>query len=238
LSAPTYYLLLMINNIQWRTSFLATTAIGIGMVALYVLIEPTAGNRPVANFDFPRRIPLNTWQQLDNKILKTSTPSSEHHNSERLESAHSYQYTKDDTKIAITARYLVGSRGNIDGYISQYTEVPSQALKPAKIEYLEGIGYYRLFTFENRAYLSSCISPRSQSSVTQKQFASSRYQADLKPKVIFNWLLGKASIRDSRCLWTHLSTPIPKSDPQIAYQTLETAWIDWYHWWLPRFPSL
>jgi cyanosortase A-associated protein len=228
----------MINNIQWRTSFLATTAMGIGMVVLYVLIEPTAGNRPVSSFEFPSQIPLNTWQQLDSKSLEISTQSRAPHNPERLESGRSYQYTKNDTKIAIEARYLVGSRGHVDSYISQYIQVDSQALKPEKIEYLEGIGYYRVFTFENRAYLSSCISPRSHSSVTQKQFASSRYQADLKPKIIFNWLLGKASIRDHRCLWTHLSTTISKSDPKIAYETLETAWIDWYRWWLPRFPSL
>jgi cyanosortase A-associated protein len=228
----------MIDNLQRRTNFLAITAIGVSLVTLYSIVEPIAGNRPVASFDFPSNIPLNNWQELESKPLNISTEFKDSHNREQLEAAHSYEYTKNEAKIAIEARYMVGSRGHVDSYISQYTKIAPQALKPEIIEYREGIGYYRLFSDKNRAYLSSCISPRSQSSVTQRQFASNRYQADLKPEIIFNWLLGKTSIRDSRCLWMQLSMPLHTSEPQSAYATLEEVWSDWYHWWLPHFPSL
>jgi cyanosortase A-associated protein len=242
--------MLNLNNLQKRTNFLATTAIGISLVTVYTLIEPTAGNRSVASFDFPSDIPLNNWQQLDSKPLNITVQSN---NPERLESGRSYQYNKKNTQMAegtssaderqrqileIEARYIIGSRGYVENYISKYTDIAPKAFKAEQIKYSKEIGYYFLFKDNHRAYLSSCISPRSQSTVTQKQFASNRYQADLKPNVLFNWLLGKASIRDSRCLWMQLSMPLNTSEAQITYATLQEAWSDWYRWWLTHFPSL
>jgi cyanosortase A-associated protein len=224
--------MLNLNNLQKRTNFLATTAIGISLVTVYTLIEPTAGNRSVASFNFPSDIPLNNWQQLDSKPLNITVQSN---NSERLESGHSYQYTKGKIDIKIEARYIVGSRGYVESYIDQYTDINPEALKA---EYSKEVGYYFVFKDNHRAYLSSCISPRSQSTVTQKQFASNRYQADLNPTIFLNWFVGKASIRDSRCLWMQLSMPLNTSQPQKAYTTLQEAWGDWYRWWLPHFPSL
>jgi cyanosortase A-associated protein len=57
-------------------------------------------------------------------------------------------------------------------------------------------------------------------------------------KVFLAWLLGKASIRDRRCLWTQLSIPVTELEPKQAYLILEKSWQEWYQWWQPRFPSL
>jgi cyanosortase A-associated protein len=225
-------MMLNLNNLQKRTNFLATTAIGVSLVTVYTLIEPTAGNRSVASFNFPDNIPLNNWQQSDSKPLNITKQDS---SPERLTSGHSYQYIKGKSDMTIEARYIVGSRGYVESYIDKYTDI---APKDLKAEYSEGIGHYFLFKDRDRAYLNSCISPRSQSTVTQKQFASNRYQADLNPTVFLNWLFGKASIRDSRCLWVQLSIPLNTSETQNTYSTLQAAWSDWYRWWLPHFPSL
>jgi cyanosortase A-associated protein len=226
------FIMLNLNNLQKRTSFLATTAIGVSLVTLSTLVDPTTGNRSVASFEFPNSIPLNNWQQLDSKPLNITAQSD---SPERLASGRSYQYTKGNTQMEIEARYIVGSRGYVESYIDKYTDINPEALKA---EYSKGIGYYYLFKDNHRAYLSSCISPRSQSTVTQKQFASNRYQADLNPTIFLNWLFGKASIRDSRCLWVQLSIPLNTSETQNTYSTLQAAWSDWYRWWLPHFPSL
>jgi len=231
----------MIYQHQWRSGFLAITSIGISLATLYTFIAPTAGNRPVSSFEFPDRIPLNSWQQVDSKsainsLFDPQKPAQE--SQELVQSAHDYRYSQNGSDLQVEMRYVVGTRGDVNSYLHEYTEIPPKAIESQKIEQLEGVGHYALFTSGNRAYLSSCISPRSLSNVTQKQFSDNRYSNDFQPQILLDWLQGTASIRDRRCLWTHLSTPISKSDPQIAYKTLETAWIDWYQWWQPRFPTL
>jgi cyanosortase A-associated protein len=231
----------MIYQHQWRTGFLATTSIGISLATLYTLIAPTAGNRPVSSFEFPDHIPLNSWQQVDSKSRINSLfspPKPAPKSQEFLQSAHNYHYSQNGSDLQVEVRYLVGTRGDVNSYLQEYTEIPPEAIESQKIEQLKEVGYYTLLTSGDRAYLSSCISPRSLSSATQKQFSENRDSNDFQPQVWLNWLQGTASIRDRRCLWTHLSTPIPKSNPEIAYRILETAWSDWYRWWLPRFPSL
>jgi cyanosortase A-associated protein len=231
----------MINRYQWRSSFLATTSIGIGFTVIYTFIAPTAGNRPVSSFEFPDRIPLNSWQQVESQsaINSLSSPQKTAQESQELvQSAQNYRYSHSGSDLQVEMRYVVGTRGDVNSYLQEYTEIPPEAIKSQKIKQLQNVGYHALFTSGDRAYLSSCISPRSLSNVTQKQFSENLYNSDFQPQIWLNWLQGTASIRDRRCLWTHLSTPISKSDPKIAYETLETAWIDWYRWWLPRFPTL
>jgi cyanosortase A-associated protein len=231
----------MIYQHQWRSGFLAITSIGISLATLYTFIAPTAGNRPVSSFEFPDRIPLNSWQQVDSKssINSLSSPQKIAQESQELvQSAQNYHYSQNGSDLQVEMRYLISTRGDVNSYLQKYTEIPPEAIKSQKIEQLQNVGYYSLFTSSNRVYLSSCISPRSLSNVTQKQFSKNRDSSDFQPQIWLNWLQGTASIRDRRCLWTHLSTPISKSDPKIAYETLETAWIDWYRWWLPRFPTL
>ncbi|MGD1918810.1 MAG: cyanoexosortase A system-associated protein, partial [Pleurocapsa sp.] len=62
-------------------------------------------------------------------------------------------------------------------------------------------------------------------------------QNDLKPHIGWEWIQGKASIRDRRCLWVNLSTPLVL-DSQPAYSSLETAWREIYPWLSQNFPSL
>ena len=152
----------------------------------------------------------------------------------------------DIQEISLDISYLVGTRGDVETYLREYTDIPPETIKAKKVKHIEGVGYHALFangdrqgdSKSNRAYLSSCISPRSLSNVTQKQFSQFRYQNDLQLQVGLDWLQGKASIRDRRCLWILLSTPIMQSDPKTAYQVLENTWQDLYQWWLPNFPRL
>ncbi|MCC0176482.1 cyanoexosortase A system-associated protein [Waterburya agarophytonicola K14] len=232
-----------VNQSQWRSYFLAVMAIGTNLVIAYTLINPTAGNRPVANFRFPQHIKLDSVKAialLDSKdrIEPSVDPSATIEvKQEKIKARQTYEYTHQKSQISLEMSYLVDTRGDVGAYLHQYTKIPTEAIDTKQIEEIPGIGHHTLLTNGDRAYLSSCISPRSPSNVTQKQFSQYRYQHDLKLTIAWEWLQGKASIRDRRCLWIQLSTPLV-GDRQAAYQTLETTWKDVYRWWLPNFPTL
>ncbi len=226
----------MINQIQWRSYFLAVASVGINAAVICAFIMPKVGNRSVANYEFPERLHLDhgmAWEQsdLNQRAIKPI-------DKEVIKSQQRYQYINSGTKMRLDISYLVGTRGDVEAYLQNYTDIAPEIIKAKIVKQLDGVGYHALFASKNRAYLSSCISPRSFSNVTQKQFSQYRYENDLRWQVGWDWLQGKASIRDRRCLWILLSTPVDTPTTQAAYQTLEKAWRDVYQYWLSNFPPL
>jgi cyanosortase A-associated protein len=227
----------MIGNSQWRTNFLITISVGIGLVNVYSCLEPTAGNRPVASFSFPEFVPLNSWKL--NKTEQLFPQKKEIDSQENLvKSSKSYTYKKNSIPLKVEMRYVVGTRGDVEGLIKEETNIPPEFLKQQNSQYLKDLGFHTRFIYEGQAYLSACINPRGGSTYTHKQFSLNRYAYDFNFNLLLDWLIGKASIRDRRCLWAHLSTPVDSLKPQKSYQILEQAWSNWYQWWQPRFPSL
>ena len=229
--------------------FSAITSIGVGIVTTYSLIVPTAGNRPVTSFRFPDRISLNSWQQLNSFALITTEEKTledredvleylELENQEIVQSSQGYGYTKDNINLEVEMRYVVGTAGRVNAYIQKYTDIPLKDLRAQKIEQIKDIGYHILFTNGDRAYLISCIAFNGSGSVTAAQFAQYFREHNSQSQVWLDWLKGKASLRDRRCLWTQLSIPVDRAEPQLTYKTLENFWVDWHQWWKPRFPSL
>ncbi len=233
----------LLNFSSWRSYFLAMTAVSIDLVVAGAWIFPTIGDRSVADFKFPQRIELASGKAMSSVPgtlltsidLQQSEPD-EPETSEIVKAYQKYQIQQQQN-LTVEISYLVDTRGDVETYLQRYTSIPPENIKTKQIKQIEGVGYYTLLDNNNRAYLSSCISPRSLSNVTQRQFSQYRYQNDLNPKVGWNWLKGKASIRDRRCLWVHLSTPL-ESNPEASYQTLEQTWQDLYQWWLLNFPDL
>lgn len=227
----------MIGKNQWRSSLLAATCAGICIVTAYSFIEPTAGNRQAASFVFPDSVPLNSWQSIASESLIHEKTERED-NQDFIKSGKVYTYSKDDIPLRIEMRYLVGTRGDIDNLIQEQTTIPLEIIKQGEEKQLEGIGFHTLFVYQDRAYLNSCINPSGNSTVTGKQFSQNLYANSFNYNVLLAWLLGKASIRDRRCLWTQLSIPIIESEPEKTYSILENSWQEWYQWWQSRFPSL
>jgi cyanosortase A-associated protein len=226
----------MSDQNQWRSYCLVITAISLNLATIYALINPTVANRPVTNFQFPQQIKLPSAKAISAndapKVIKSSSSSAE-----IIETRQKYKYTQENLPISLEISYLVNTRGDVASYIQTYTKIATEAITSEKTAQIKQVGYHTLLSDGDRAYLSSCISPRSLSNVTQKQFSQYRYQNDLNLQIGWQWLLGKASIRDRRCLWVHLSTPLV-SDSQTAYETLEATWQELYQWWLPNFPAL
>ena len=229
----------MNRNNQWRNYFLIAIAISTHLVAVCALVLSTVGNRTVANFEFPQRLQLNSssiFTSLDfpHTIESSLEPTDKE---EIVKAQQKYQYISKKPAISLEMSYLVNTRGNVPAYLQKYTEIAPEAIDKKQVGHIETVGHHAFFTYGDRAYLSSCISPRSLASVSPKQFSQYRYQNDLKLSVGWNWLQGKASIRDRRCLWVNLSTPVI-SDSQTAYQSLEVVWQDLYRWWMSNFPPL
>ena len=217
---------------QWRSYLLAVTSIGINLALVSAFFSSAAGNRQVAKFKFPSSFGRAEAIANSDRLISNSSAT------EKIAASQKYQYLQNGRTIALQIEYLVGTRGDVATYIENYTEIDSKTIEARAIAKIENIGYHALLKDRRQAYLTSCISPRSPSNVTQKQFSQHRYQHDLNWQTGWQWLQGKASIRDRRCLWVLLATPLTQQDPQVDYQILETAWQDIYRWWLPNFPSL
>ena len=224
-------------KIQYRNHFLAFTCIGFCLATVYSFLQPTVGNRQVSSFSFPDRIPLKSWQFVNTKSI--SNRQLEKDKQEKLIAwGKSYIYSKDNLSLEVEMLYLVGTRGNVHSVLEKQVAIPANLLKKANVRKLEDIGFYLHFHDRHKAYLSSCINPRGNTSVTQKQFSQNRYIHDLKYSLLLSWLFGQATIRDRRCLLTNLSISLEDLQPEIANKILREVWQDWYLWWQPRFPSL
>ena len=230
-------------NKKWRNYFLIATAISTNFTAVFALIIPQAGHRSVADFKFPQYIELDSAKAMATKDFVDLTQFNQASSTaaevqpEIVEAHQKYQYKQGKSPVSLEITYLSNTRGDVLSYLQKYAKIAPQAIQNQATSRFPAIGHHTLFQDRDRAYLSSCISPRSLSSVDQKQFSKYRYQNDLTLEVAWQWLQGKSSIRDRRCLWVHLSTPLV-TDSQTAFNTLESAWKEVYQWWLPNFPAL
>lgn len=200
------------------------------------ILVSTAGKVKVIPFDFPTAVPLIKWQLKNSRPLTPPVGESPSYLSGRQ-----YQYIQNDLTLDIEMRYLVNTKGDVKSFIQTYSSIP---LSPNQLllRQQSGIGFYSLFTYQQRAYLSSCINSGGGSTVTDTQFLQNRYMYDTIYDMRFKerlipWLQGRRGIRDVRCLWAHLSIPLSNSSPEGDYQTLEKVWFSWYQWWHPRFPQ-
>lgn len=224
-------------KIQYRNNFLALMCIGFCLATAYSIIKPTVGNRQVSSFNFPDRIPLNSWQLVKTESIVDSK-SEKDKQEEIVTSGKNYTYSKDHLSLEVEMLYLVGTRGNVPSVLKNKVAIPAEVLKKAETQKLEEVGFYTLFHHRDRAYLSSCINSRGETTVNQKQFSQNRYAHDLKYSLVLPWLFGQDSIRDRRCLFTNLSISVENLPPETAYKILQEVWKNWYSWWQPRFPTL
>ena len=227
----------MTSQLPWRTRLLAATFTGVCLVTAYSLIDPAAGRHQVASFLFPDTVLLDSWQLVKTEQL-TDQRTDLSRRFDAVKSGKHYSYLKNGIPLEIEIRYVVGTRGNVSSLIGKQTAIPLKVFQSGDWHHVKGIGFYTLFLHKDRAYLSTCINSRGGSTITSEQFLHNRYIHDLKYSFLVSWLLGEESPRDLRCLWTHLYTPVNESEPEVAYRILKTAWLDLYHWWQPRFPSL
>ncbi len=219
---------------QIRISILALLSVGVVLVLAKSILSPSGRTSKLAPLTFPETVSLSAWKPVDSKPVPGQ--SGKKHDT-YLGGMH-YRYIQNGLPLDIEMRYVANTDGDVKGYLKKYTTIPSSAdkFKPISRQ-KEGIGLYNLFVYDGRAYLSACINPRGDTTVTGEQFRKNRAIYDMRAERIVPWLFGQKELRDNRCLWGLLSTPLKNSSPEKAYETLEQAWVSWYQWWQPQFPK-
>jgi cyanosortase A-associated protein len=223
------------NTDNFRTGLLVSLLGGVFFVLGQSIFNPNQPRTAATPFVFPDAINLAGWQLSSRSLSDHPT----HHN---FIAGRSYQYSQNQSVIDIEVRYFVDTDGDVKNYLKSYQK--SFSSDRSSIRYQPEIGFYQVFSDQNKAYLTACINPQGGSTVTGIQFRDNRNAYDLRVDRIAPWLLGRSNLRDFRCLWTHLSTPL-KDSPEQTYSTLESAWTAWYLAWRPltdnskrsRFPQ-
>lgn len=222
---------------QYRQILLTLTFTGVFFTLGRFSLDPTAGNRPVTPFAFPEVVPLPGWQPLASRPLPL--PKQKDADSYKgVLASRSYLYRQNNQQLEIEMRYLVGTLGELEDHLKVHASMQLQDGQLLQnLRQQQGVGFYSLFVHQGRSHLTACINPRGGSTVTSAQFLANRHTYDLKLQRLVPWLLGKESLRDRRCLWAHLSTPLNQVSAETTYPVLEQAWLSWYQWWIPRFPQ-
>ncbi|MEM9006273.1 MAG: cyanoexosortase A system-associated protein [Cyanobacteria bacterium P01_F01_bin.86] len=212
-------------------ALLISTFGGVLFVLISVLLFPLRKAPSFATtFTFPNEaLTLENWTPQNNQI--PASPASENSS---LVAAKQYRYHQDRYNLDLDIRYLINTSANLPKLLQRQIGITPSLITQ---HHEKGVGFYGLFTTEEKTYLSACINSRGASSLTKEQFAQNRLLHDLHPSWSIPWLLGQNPLTDRRCLWTTLSIPLEDLSPEEAYPLLESAWIQIYDWWAPRFPE-
>lgn len=186
------------------------------------ILAPKSTEQTQSNFVFPSDVPLAGWQLLESQSVVNPM-------------GQIYHYRQNNLKIKLEVYYISDANENQELF-RKYSPDPLLTSESTSIQHSQQ-GFYSLSIEKKRAYLRTCINPRGESTITYDQFVRNRYVDDLKFSRLLLWLLGQVSLRDHRCLWTHLSIPINEENPKSSYQNLETVWGPWHRWWQDRFPQ-
>lgn len=227
-----------------RISLLAVICGSVFFALGKTVLYPVVSSSRIANSTVTPLIPtvpLPEWQASSSRPVQvpSSRLADPADNKPKLLSARQYQYIQNNLSLDIEMQYVVNSSGKFTtSFIKNYSPIePSLKQLSLVSRYRAGIGFYNLFAYRERAYLSACINPRGGSTVNRPQFMQNRFIYDMRLERLIPWLQGQQPLHDRRCLWAYLSIPFQNSSPQDAYRVLETVWFPWYQWWYPRFPK-
>lgn len=216
-------------NCWYQVRILLLTAIfGCGIFTLgKSIVNDSSSDRPVSSFFFTTAVALPGWQFIESNSLEKQTFGNQY-----ISGKH-YRYIQK-MPLDVEMRYLVNTDGDVKKLLNSYTPIRFSEQLPLRQQ--QGVGFYSLFVYQERAYLSACINPSGGSTVTDRQFRHNRNIYDVPSSRFILWLLNQIELRDERCLWANLSVPL-KDSAADSYKTLEKAWFSWYQWWKPRFPK-
>ncbi|NES21880.1 MAG: cyanoexosortase A system-associated protein [Symploca sp. SIO3E6] len=227
----------MNHSKQFRLPLLAVNFAAAVFVLGKSILEPTVGI--LTPFDFPPDVSLPQWQPVESKSLEVVNPDGEAGSTFLV--GRQYQYLQNDYLLDIEMRYVVRTQGEVNLFIQKHPLIqssPPEEELSGKIIHRQGTGFSVFFTHQERAYLSACINPRGESTVTIEQFSQNQDTYDTQLSRLFPVLLGRETWRDNRCLWTYMSLPLQDASPEQAYRILEAAWESWYEWWSQNFPQV
>ncbi|MBW4472922.1 MAG: cyanoexosortase A system-associated protein [Stenomitos rutilans HA7619-LM2] len=218
------------TNSFWQSTrmVLLVLTFGSAIVVLSKAIVTPKAVIPQPTSRLPATVPSADWQSVASVTLPPIPEAI---------AGQQYEYRRQQQSLTVQMRYMTED-GDVNRFLFAYTPI-RQDNKRLVLKYQPQIGFYGVLPYQKRAYLSACISPRGESTVTAQQFVQNLRAHNLIPGRILPWLSGQQSLLDRRCLWTLMSVPLTAADSialDNAYETLEDFWISWYRWWQPNFP--
>ncbi|MEB3310456.1 MAG: cyanoexosortase A system-associated protein [Snowella sp.] len=221
---------------QWRKVLLGLLLGGAALTLIKVVFYPNPNT--VNPLPFPSEVPLVDWQLEKTsdaeKVAQLSQPEADKLLS--FVNGKIYQYRQGNQVLTVKMRYFAPSIGDVKAFLTYYHKnVPDSLV----IRNKEGLGSYGLFSQDQQAHLTTCLTPRGGSIFKREQFLQVRYSSDLRLERLLPIAIGKTSLLDNRCLWIDISlSGTDSSSPSSYYPTLEKIWISWNQWWQPYFEGL
>ena len=229
--------------------FLLTISVILGLIFLNLSLffSPIAGVNQIASYQFPDKISLASWKIVDNHpsnlIGKNIKPDPASRTEQEVEldklnkilSGRVYRYKNSSGELTVNANYIVNTLANINNYYDNFGKL-SQLINA--VEKKEKDGFYLSFTNEKQLHFTACMNSQGKTTVTSPQFISYFYSSSLSNFEIghiLNWLMGKALLKDKRCLLLEASIDSQSSDRDAQ---LMAAWTELVSYWQKNFPPL
>ncbi|MBR8832133.1 MAG: hypothetical protein N5P05_002420 [Chroococcopsis gigantea SAG 12.99] len=219
----------------FRIGLIALCISGVmGVLAKNLLLhEPDSRTaKAKKEYKFPDTINLKNWEMVKSLSIPPKKKSQPF--------GHLYEYRRGDKELQIQTRYEVATEGNTSRLLMVYDSIPP-ATSVINEKYQSGIGYYGSFEYKNKTYITACINPKGETTVTQKQFVNNRYWHTSSVPRFLGWLAGQNDLFDGRCLWTSLSMPVntfaPPEELKKDRELVEAAWLEWAKWWKQNYPD-
>jgi cyanoexosortase A len=226
--------------------FLLTVSVILGIIfsSLSLFFSPIAGINTIPPYKFPDQISLTNWQLIDSypssltvKNLNPKVSSAQEENSETEDlgtilANQIYHYKNDNNLLTVKAHYIVDTSGSIKGYYKNFQEL-SQIKNNIEKQGKDGSSLY--FINGKQSSLTACVNPQGKTTVTSPQFIRSLYISASSHMPFLNWLMGKAFLKDKRCLFLEASIDgrSPDRDEQLM-----AAWTELVSYWQKNFPPL
>jgi cyanosortase A-associated protein len=205
-------------------SFLIFSSLG----KLFIISVESASS----SFTFPSVVALPDWQSLESTSINRNALGTSQ--APTFFTGIKYRFAKDNLGLDVDMNYIAGGLGDTREYTKIYQGFLHEATSPI---HKHTVGYYYQYTYQGRAYLSTCINPHGSSTVNPQQFQKARFADPDWPRHVLPVLLGQESFWDDRCLWTQLSIPLKNLSTEQAYQALESAFFPWFQRWSKNFPD-
>ncbi len=227
--------MISIANVARQSLLLLLCGGAIGVLGNAMINNPTKSSlQAPTSFDFPQNVPLPDATILASKPLAAHT-----FKSGTVATGMSYHYQHQPQPIDIEIHYITDGVTNqpaVALLLPVFTKIPDAVIQSATTKEKPGLGFYSLFVDRHTAYLSTCISPQGMTTVTADQYHQNSNSSGIQLHRLLPWLLGRQTLRDSRCLWTVISTQIDPVTPDTTMKTLEIVNEKWVRWWQVNFP--
>lgn len=219
-----------------RSWLLPIASVTIAATTLATLMIPQVGRKDIPPLSFPSQLSLSGWNEKSSVSLvkqpKTGTTPRLH----RLQSGQEYTYENQAQEVTVALRFFAPTFGEIENYIKRTYDEPIQsAYEEGETNYLPNYGQYRLFEDGTEAYLSACLTPEGESTVSVTDYVNKTNAGIFQVRGLIPRLLGERSLRERRCLWVNLSTPLNGNTPANSYQVLEAVFQQGYSQWQGLF---